>query len=278
SYNEHDGELATCAIAFFLLISFIPASLVIIYILSYFYRSDAMAAFYLNQIKNQLPSINIQEIIGIIDKIVYNKRYLALIWLPFLFWWGSLVFDIVERILEKAFRVASSRKYWKAKIRHFVIIIGLGIIVVALTLLTNFLAIIKNSDIVNMIQSNLNNIQFVQSFLLRVVQIPLLLSSATTLIVNSVLIFLIYRFVPPKMLDNISIFKGALFASISYEIVKVIFSYYITEINDYSSIFGSLSTIVILMIWIWYTCFIFVIGAEMAWVFYEKKKGRPLFT
>ena len=25
------------------------------------------------------------------------------------------------------------------------------------------------------------------------------------------------------------------------------------------------------MIWIWYTCFLFVIGAEMAWVFYEKE-------
>jgi uncharacterized BrkB/YihY/UPF0761 family membrane protein len=25
-----------------------------------------------------------------------------------------------------------------------------------------------------------------------------------------------------------------------------------------------------LMIWIWFTCFIFVIGAEMAWLYYIK--------
>lgn len=272
NYGTHDGELSTCAVAFFLLISFIPASLVFISLLSFFYESDDMAAFYLNQIKNQLPSINIDELIAIIDKIVYKKRYLAFIWLPFLFWWGSLIFDIIERILEKAFRIGKSRKYWKAKIRHFIIILGMGILVVLLTLLSNFIAIIKNSKIAHFIQSNINQIYILHDLVIKISEIPFLISSITTLIINSFLIFTIYRFVPPKKIDNASLFKGALFASLSYEIVKLMFSFYITEINDYSSIFGSLSTIVILMIWIWYTCFIFVIGAEIAWVFFENQE------
>src|SRR3989337_1500626 len=81
----------------------------------------------------------------------------------------------------------------------------------------------------------------------------------------------LFRRHQPKKLNNISLLKGALFASFSYEIVKSLFSYYIREINDYTSIFGSLNTIVILMIWIWYTCFLFIFGAELAWVFYEKR-------
>jgi len=271
NYEEHDGELSTCAIAFFLLISFIPASLVIISLLSFFYKSGDMVTFYLNQLKLQLPSINIERLVAILDQIVYTKRYLAFIWIPFLFWWGSLVFDIFERVLEKAFRIGESRRYWKAKIRHFLIIGGISILALSFTIISNFIAIAKNSDIISFIERNMKTVPVLHDFIIAIGHIPFLLSSISTLAVNTLLFFTLYRFVPPKKLDNKSLFQGALFASFSYEVIKSLFSYYITEINDYSSIFGPLSTIVILMIWIWYTCFLFVIGAEMAWVFFENR-------
>jgi len=273
NFEDHNGELSTCAMAFFLLISFIPVSLVIISVMSFFYQSGDFAAnVYLLQIKNLLPSIKIERFIDTIDKVVYNKRYLALIWIPFLFWWGSLVFDIVERALEFAFRIGKSRKYWKAKIRHFIIIIGISLSALVLTIISNFFAVIRNEFFTSLIEKYLKTFNIFGTNILTLIQAPFLLSSFVTLSINTLMIFTMYRFVPPKKLDNISMFKGALFASLSYEIIKLFFSYYITEINDYTSIFGSLSVVVILMIWIWYTCFLFVIGAEISWVFYEKKK------
>jgi len=277
NFGEHDGELSTCALAFFLLISFIPLSLVIIAVLSFFYNSEALAKFYITQLKSQLPSIDIDRFVSIIDKIIYKKRYLAFIWIPFLFWWGSFVFDIIERGLEKAFRIGESRRYWKAKIRHFIIILGMASCIVVVTLFSNFIAILKNSGLALLVEANLNEVGILNTFIMAIEDIPLIISSITTLLMNTLLIFIIYRFIPPKKLTNMSLVKGALFASFSYEVVKSLFSYYIREINDYTSIFGSLNTIVILMIWIWYTCFLFVIGAEMAWVFYEKsEEGRKL--
>ena len=272
NFDKNDGELSTCAIAFFLLISFIPASLVIISILSFFYGSDDMAKLYLQQLKTQLPSINIDDLVLALDKIIYSQRYLAFIWIPFLFWWGSLVFDIIERVLEKAFKVENSRKFWKAKIRHFFIIIGVSFIAVLLTLMNHLFAIFKNSKIFDLTSSPFENMNIIHNFIIYIDRIPFLVTSATTLFLNTIIIYIMYRYVPPKRPDTKSIIKGAFFVSFTYELVKTIFSYYITEINDYSSIFGSLSTIVIFMIWIWYTCFIFVIGAELTWVFYEKSE------
>ena len=271
NFNDHDGELSTCALAFFLLISFIPISLVVIATMSFFSDSDSLAAFYITQLRSQLPSIDIDRFISIIDKIIFKKRYLAFIWVPFLFWWGSFVFDIIERGLEKAFRISESRRYWKAKIRHFLIILGMSFIIIVITLFSNFTVILKNAGIALLMERNLSEFGILSDIITVIEKIPLLLSSVTALFMNAALIFVIYRFVPPKKISNRSLFKGALFASLSYEIVKSLFSYYITEINDYTSIFGSLNTIVILMIWIWYTCFLFIIGAEMAWVFYEKE-------
>ncbi len=277
NFGDHDGELSTCALAFFLLISFIPLSLVIIAVMSFLYKSDALAAFYTTQLKSQLPSIDIERFVSIIDRIIYKKRYLAFIWVPFLFWWGSFVFDIIERGLEKAFRIGESRRYWKAKVRHFIIILGMAFCIIVITLFSNFIAILKNTGLALLVEANLNEVGILNTLILALEDIPLILSSITTMFMNTILIFIIYRFIPPKKLTNMSLIKGALFASFSYEVVKSLFSYYIREINDYTSIFGSLNTIVILMIWIWYTCFLFIIGAEMAWVFYEKsEEGREL--
>lgn len=276
NFEQHNGELSTCAMAFFLLISFIPVSLVIISSLSFFYLSEDLAAsVYLKQIKNLLPTIQMDRFTSSIDRVVYQKRYLALIWIPFLFWWGSLVFDIVERALEFAFRIGQSRKYWKAKIRHFVIIIGISLFAVILTIFSNVIAIIKNEIIAEFIGKNLKDLTIFGTNIITLIQAPLIFPAILTLSINTLLIFMLYKFVPPPKLDNMSMFKGALFASFSYEVVKFFFSYYITEFNDYTSIFGSLSVVVILMIWIWYTCFLFVIGAEMAWVFYENSHAEP---
>ena len=277
NFGEHDGELSTCALAFFLLISFIPISLVIIATMSFFYDSDSLVAFYVTQLKSQLPSIDIDRFIAVIDRIIFKKRYLAFIWVPFLFWWGSFVFDIIERGLEKAFRISENRRYWKSKLRHFLIILGMSFFIVIITMFSNFIVILKNAGIALIMERNLSEYGVLSYVITVIERIPLLLSSVMTLLVNAFLIFIIYRFVPPKKMSNRSLFKGALFASLSYEIIKSLFSYYITEINDYTSIFGSLNTIVILMIWIWYTCFLFVFGAELAWVFYEKsEEGREL--
>lgn len=275
NFNLHDGELSTCAIAFFLLISFIPVSLVIISILSFFFDSGSLAAStYLVQIKMLLPSIQINELITRIDKIVFQKRYLAFVWLPFLFWWGSLVFDTVERALEIAFRIERNRKYWKAKIRHFIIIIGISALAVVITLISNLAAVAKNADITLLIEQSTRTLPALKAKLDILIRTPLIFSSLAALAINTFLVFMLYRFIPPKKIDNLSMFKGALFVSFSYEVVKILFSYYITQINDYTSIFGSLSSIVILMIWIWYTCFLFVFGAEVSWVFYER--GRDV--
>ena len=182
NFGEHDGELSTCALAFFLLISFIPISLVIIATMSFFYDSDSLVSFYITQLKSQLPSIDIDRFIAIIDKIIFKKRYLAFIWVPFLFWWGSFVFDIIERGLEKAFRIGESRRYWKSKLRHFLIILGMAFFIVVITMFSNFMVILKNAGIALLMERNLSEYGIMNYLVTAIERIPLLLSSVMTLL------------------------------------------------------------------------------------------------
>jgi membrane protein len=233
-----------------------------------------MVTFYIDHIKLQLPTFDTERLTGIVDKLLHSKKNFAFIWLPFLFWWGSFIFDIFERIIERAFRIKESRKYWKAKLLHFAIILAIAFIVFLFSVLINIFNLIRTTSFIEFIKNETMNPEYLLTYISSAKGIFNIYVSFSNILINSLFLFTIYRFLPSKKLDIKSLIKGSLLASIIYEIVKALFSYYITQINDYTSIFGSLSTIVIFMIWIWFACAIFVFGAEACYVFYRNRKTK----
>ena len=82
---------------------------------------------------------------------------------------------------------------------------------------------------------------------------------------------LIYRFIPNK--DGIILknqIPGAIFASISWIIVSYFFSIYIDIYSNFSVIYGSLTAIVLILIWVYTIIYIILLGAEINIMIDEK--------
>lgn len=86
-----------------------------------------------------------------------------------------------------------------------------------------------------------------------------LISSIILLIVFTGL----YWIAPNKKLTCISIIPGALFATIGWELSSLAFSYYVTNFSNYSATYGSIGAIIVLLIWIYLTGIIIIIGGEI---------------
>ncbi|HLS36505.1 MAG TPA: YihY/virulence factor BrkB family protein [Bacillota bacterium] len=56
---------------------------------------------------------------------------------------------------------------------------------------------------------------------------------------------------------------GALFATLSWQLVSLAFSYYVSSIGNYSATYGSLGTIIILMIWFYISGIIIITGGAI---------------
>jgi membrane protein len=59
--------------------------------------------------------------------------------------------------------------------------------------------------------------------------------------------------------------------AVSYELMKWGFSWYVTSVADYSSAYGNLATIVVLLFWIYYVAVVFVLSGEVAQVYSTHK-------
>jgi membrane protein len=90
-------------------------------------------------------------------------------------------------------------------------------------------------------------------------------------IISTFLFGLIYRFFPNRRVRWKEAYFGALFTGVFWELAKYLFSIYIVRVVDYSKIYGSLSAIIILFLWLYYTAYIFLFGAELSYVYARRK-------
>ncbi len=88
------------------------------------------------------------------------------------------------------------------------------------------------------------------------------------------LLILLYKTVPIRKQKFCDIVCGALFSTISWIIVSIGFSFYIDNISDYSAVYGSIASFIVLMLWLFVVNNIILSGALVSKVVSDKRKHR----
>lgn len=89
------------------------------------------------------------------------------------------------------------------------------------------------------------------------------LRSPMMIVIMFFLIKIIYTLAPDKKIKSHNTNYGALFTTILWTIVTEIYSVYILNYATYTSFYGGLANICILMIWFYFLAYVFVIGMAL---------------
>ena len=98
-----------------------------------------------------------------------------------------------------------------------------------------------------------------------------------TPIVLMLFCLLIYKFLPNRKDKLRKQLPGAVFAAIGWMIVSWIFSVYVDIFKGFSDMYGSLTTIVLIMLWMYFCMYCILLGGELNMMMYDKMftgKGR----
>lgn len=85
---------------------------------------------------------------------------------------------------------------------------------------------------------------------------------------------LIYKLVPYGEVTWREIVPGAVFSTILYELGKKAFLLYLDNVAQFEAVYGSLSSIIVLLIWLYYTARVLLFGAELIAV--RRQSDRPV--
>lgn len=90
-----------------------------------------------------------------------------------------------------------------------------------------------------------------------------LLKSPLMWIILFLLIKIIYILAPDRQITGHNANYGAIFTTISWIVITKGYSYYINNVANYSSFYGGLASVCVLMVWFYFLAYTFVIGMSL---------------
>jgi membrane protein len=98
------------------------------------------------------------------------------------------------------------------------------------------------------------------------------------LVISAVILFLIftglYWIAPNIKLRCRSAFPGAGFATVGWILSSYALSFYVSKFNNFSLTYGSIGAIIVLLIWLYISGFIIILGGEINAFYSEKNKSN----
>lgn len=89
-----------------------------------------------------------------------------------------------------------------------------------------------------------------------------------------IIIYIMYRFVPRKYLKIPVVWPGVAFTSVGWYLFTLVFSIYVDNYGKYNQLYGSIGSVFILLIWLYGSCMLLVLGAEINALMQELKMNK----
>jgi membrane protein len=266
--KKFDGDhclFLSSAITFNLLICIVPLILLLLSLVgTYLYSARDV----LDHIRNYLESLAPPLDPGIMRNILMiteDRQIVGILGIGGLIWTSTWVFSSLRTALNAIFQVEKGRGIVRGKAIDLLMILLAGIFLLMSMTLTSAMTFVQGYQF----RSPVDIAPFVQ-WVLRYI-VPYFFTYW--------MFFLIYKIIPNKKIRPKPALQAALFTSLLWEVTKQLFGWYVSHLGRFSMVYGSLSTIAILFLWIYYSSAILLLGGEIAFLLDErgnspKPRGR----
>lgn len=258
-----EGAITTRAssLAFNFFLAFFP-SIIVFFTLIPYIPIDGFQQTLMEIISNVLPPSTNSATFSTLEDIINNQRggLLSIGFILALYFSTNGMSSLIQ-----AFNSSYHIRENESIIKHQMLSILLTIVISALVFLTIILIIFGKATIIYMIDYQLINENKL-----------VLLNSAKWLI----LIFMLFLGITtifnlgPAIKSQIKIFSpGAILATLFIILTSIVFSYYIDNFSQYNKIYGSIGTLIIILLWIYFNAIFLLIGFELNASIFNAKKN-----
>lgn len=257
--RDDDVTAVSTQIAYYSLLSFFPF---LIFIISLTKLGSIPMMEVINIIEYFLPEESISLIRNILNRSGgENSYFLSFIGILTTIWIESEGVGNAIKGLNKAYDVEELRPYWKVKGWSLIYTLIL-IIIILFTFI--FLIFGKYVGIYLIVRMNIDTIFYtILRFIIYIALIGIIGLVFTAFYSNT----------PNKDLSFRQVLPGALFSTLGWVITSTIFSTYFNNFVDYGKIYGSIGGVFILLIWLYLTSLLLMIGGEINAVLLFDKEG-----
>ncbi|MCI8599024.1 MAG: YihY/virulence factor BrkB family protein [Lachnospiraceae bacterium] len=252
--EDHVGAYAAQS-AYFIMLSFIPFMLLLLTLIQYttLTKADLMSA-----VQVILPSSMDAFVIGIINE-VYSKTAVTLSLSAIMAAWSAgKGFLALMRGMNSIYDVEENRHYIILRFRS-----AIYTIIFVISIILSLVALVFGNSIHHAAMEYLPFLAVITGMIMRLKDVVAI--GFLTLFFMS-----LYKFVPNRKAKMYSQAPGAVFSSVCWYLFSIGFSLYVNYSPGLDNMYGSLTTIILVMLWLYFCMYIILLGAEINSYFEEQ--------
>lgn len=263
--DSHHIFLSGAGIAFSLILSIIPFLLILFSLLADVIGSESVA-FQVNRlIDTAMPYQDSASYIknflrSRLTEVIEYRTISGFVGAFALFFTSTWLFSSMRTILNNIFGVSQDKSALIGLLRDF----GMVILLIVFIAMATFII-----PIMNFVFAIADEIEPLANFRISDFQDTVIL--LISLIVVFSMFYLFYSLIPYEKLGKRVPAVGAFWATIFWEIARGVFNLYVKKFLSVSEIYGAFILIIVILFWLFYSSLIFIIGAEIAQLYRERR-------
>lgn len=261
------GFTQAAAISYYMVVSIFPILLLLIGVTGYFINRQEIPGEILGWLSQYFPTGTRQVFKDNIQAIIDARDSLTILGFVVLLWSCTLLFDAVNQAVNAAWGMRGNSRFFLDKFKSLMLIgVILSVAVVSLFLTTRWTAIPEFNTIVREFPSLQWPLRLGRDIL--IVLIPFFLNVGAFGVA--------YRLLPRVRITIKDVWPAAFSAAILWEASKRGFVWYLTDHAEYKEIYGSISTVLVIMIWAYVSSLTLAWGAELTSEIWKERRKLEL--
>ncbi len=253
-FHHHNCRVMAAGMSFFGMMSLIPLTLLGVSMLGYVLNSSGDAQLFVSKLLLENFPASAAGMLDQINTIIASpgRTFINGLSLLGLMWSGIRFFNILQRVLNTIWVGASQRKFFRGRATALVIFVVAGMLFWASFVFTSLMVTARELDISlsGVALGELHGFWFTVELL-------------TQLIASTVVLLLVYLFVPHTRVSLRAAAIGAASAAVFLHLSKWIFSLIMVRFDVYGQIYGPLASFIMFMSWLYLSMNIILLGAEL---------------
>jgi membrane protein len=249
-YDDAMGMAAQ--IAFYAMLGLFPFMIFVLSVISMFPVDLDLQQYLLDSLENQMPSEAATYVTNIVmDLLPQQNQGLLSFGLLASLWGASMAIGALITTINRAYNIRPRRNIVQQKILSIFLTLGLS----AMWLLAVTIILVGPDLTQKLFQ--LIGIASENSTFWTSVRLPM------AFLLNLAALSILYYVAPEAKQRFRWILPGALTSTILWFGASQVFRFFLQNFGQYNKTYGSLATVVILMIWLWISGLLFLLGAEI---------------
>ena len=250
--QDHVSAFAAQA-AFFILMSFVPFLMLLLPLVTYVSITKDMVVEMILQVMADAGDFR-SFLLSIIQEVYDKSTAVVPISAIFTLWSAGKGLQGLTNGVNAIYHVKETRNYVVTRIRS-----ALYTLVFILAVIGSLILLVFGNSIQKFLTRYIPALARVTAYIIG-------MRTAVSLVVLALIFLMIYKFLPNRKTSFRSQVPGAVISAVAWSLFSLGFSVYLDYYDGFSNMYGSLTTIILILLWL----YIVLIGAEINAYFEER--------